>query len=692
MADKTLNDVIERMKAEGQLTRNTGTNSIKTVKELVSHMKERDEESAKDASERNQQLAEIKQALLDGDEEAVEVITKSEDNLTTGDDVELLREEVARELEVIELLREIRDNTAGMGQQPQKEEKQEGPGLVDVGLGAIVAGGALGAAAGVVLGQLKAIETLIPPIETLRRKLRILFKRTIPRQFTQLTKSIRGAVRGVLLAATIQFELIRASFLDFGKKFKGLLRPVTGIFAPVVAVVRGIGNYIGRIAKTFTGAFDEIVKVFRAAKNFSTGTTAVGKALKPIQDGIRAVVGFFKGIGGVFSTVMKSVAKIFAPIAIVLTVVDTFKGAVEGFTKTEGSMLDKIIGGLKGGIKGFVNSLIGLPLDLLKNGIAWLMGKFGVDPEKVEAVRNFSFVESFNKIIDGLFAFPSKAIDWLTTKFSELSEKVGQIITNIMGDPIGFVSKILAAPYTLLQKGIAWILGKFGFENASEEVASFDIAGEISKVINRVVDFFKGVIDFYVGMFKGGAELVGNIFSGDFDAVKDTLKRILRSILPVPDPNGNWYDPANLASKAIPKAIYDFAGIDKETGEMLELPQPEITVPDPTPIRTEIDTAQLQEDVDRNRPKVEFDTEQPVVVDGSQTEIDTPAMTNREAQQMQLEQENRQREERVAQNSGGAPIVIGGSSANVTNNNSSSSTTVGLTGTSGDPNDRYWGG
>ena len=66
-------------------------------------MKDRDEESAKDASERNQQLAEIKQALIDGDEEAVEVITKSEDNLTTGDDVELLREEVKREMEVIEL-------------------------------------------------------------------------------------------------------------------------------------------------------------------------------------------------------------------------------------------------------------------------------------------------------------------------------------------------------------------------------------------------------------------------------------------------------------------------------------------------------------------------------------------------------------------------------------------------------------
>ena len=168
MADATLREVIERMKAEGQLTRNTGTNSIKTVKELITHMRDRDEESARDASERNQQLAEIKQALMDGDEEAVEVITKSEDNLTTGDDLENLREEVKRELETIELLREIRDNTAGMGRPQKEEEDTSGPGVAAIGAGALAVGAALGAAAGIIRGNLKALETLVPPIRMLR--------------------------------------------------------------------------------------------------------------------------------------------------------------------------------------------------------------------------------------------------------------------------------------------------------------------------------------------------------------------------------------------------------------------------------------------------------------------------------------------------------------------------------------------
>lgn len=682
MADRTLQDVIDRLVAEGQLTRNSGTNSIKTVKDVLNQIRSDSKDERRADDERARQLAELKDALIEGDEDKVEVMVNNEDNLTTGDDVEQLREEIKRDEKVIDLLEEIKENTEGLGGRQEKEEKSEGPSIIDIGLGAIVAGGALGATAGIVLGQLKAIETLIPPIETLRRKLRVLFKRTIPRQFAQLTKSIANSVRGVILAATIQFELIRGSFAAFGERFQRLLRPLKGIFAPFVAVVRGIGNYVGRITKSFTDAFNEIVKVFRAVKNFGSGTTKVSKALKPIQDGVKAVMGFFRGIGTVFARVAGFVGKIFAPIAIVMTVFDTLTATVEGY-KAEG-----IIGGIKGFIKGFVNSLINMPLDLLKNGIAWLMGKFGVDPEKVEAVKNFSFVESFNNIIDSLFEFPSKAIDWLTTKFGELSTKVGEIITNIMGDPIGFVSRIIAAPYELLQKGIAWILGKFGFENAAEDVASFDIAGEIKKVVNRVIDFFKGVIDFYVDMFKGGAKLLGAIFTGDFDAVGNIIKKILRAILPDPTKEREWYDPVGLVQRAIPDAVYEYAGINRETGEMLELPEPEIAVPDPTPIRTELDTEEIADTAEQIRPRIEFETEPTVTVDGAETQVEPPVIGSREAQNLALADANKENSQ--MQTTGGNAIGVGvidqsvRSSTNVTNSTSTIATGMSSSNSKGD--------
>ena len=62
-------------------------------------------------------------------------------------------------------MREIRDNTAGMGgstQPEKKEEKKKGSPLVDIGLGAIIAGGTAGVLGGLVAGYVKALDALDP--------------------------------------------------------------------------------------------------------------------------------------------------------------------------------------------------------------------------------------------------------------------------------------------------------------------------------------------------------------------------------------------------------------------------------------------------------------------------------------------------------------------------------------------------
>lgn len=690
MADKTLNDVIQRMREEGQLDRNSGTHSIKSVKELI---QEQGEDTRKTIQDLKSIFAGLTSATNRPEIGERTPVGEGANNLTAGDLQQEEREEDKYQGGVLGLLQTIADNTASRPSKPEKT-KSEGPSIIDIGLGAIVAGGALGAVAGIVLGQLKAIETLIPPIQTLRRKLRILFKRTIPRQFAELTKSIKNSVRGLILAATIQFELIRSNLAAFGERFKKLLRPLQGIFKPVITVIRAIGNYVGRITKVFTGAFDEIVKVFRAVKNFGSGTTKVSKALKPIQDGVRAVMGFFKGIGTVFGRVAGFVGKIFAPIAIVMTVFDTAKGFAEGYEE------DGLIGGLKGGLKGFINSLIGMPLDLLKNGIAWLMEKFNVNPETVEAVKNFSFVESFNKIIDGLFELPKKAIAWMSEKFTSISETVGEFITNVMGDPLGFVSKIIAAPYELLQKGVAWILSKFGFENAAEDVESFDIAGKIKDVIGSVIKLFTDAIDFYIGIFTKGADLLGGLVSGDYD-ISDVFKEILRNILPDPSEDRAWYDPIGLVQRAIPAPVYEYAGIDPETGEVLEeLPvrTPEVEVPD-MEVAPALNTEELEQGVAaaQNATKIEIpvETRSPVVgtaVETDDVRVERSDVTGREAQQLALQQQQQDLANQQAAQSSTAMVLNSPTSLQTNNNVSNSNTTVGMTGTSGDPLDKSWGG
>ena len=687
MADKTLNDVIERLKAEGQLTRN-GHNSIKSVKEILKAMQDRDEESAKDESERGQQLADIKQALIDNDEEAVEAVTKSDDNLTTGDDVELLREEVKREMEVINLLREIRDNTAGMGgvgkPEKEKKEKSESTPLVDIGLGAIIAGGTAGVLGGLVQGYVKALDALIPGFEKLRKLVPKVFKQYLM-LVPNIIKGVYFAIKGLGTAFTSALrvgmqglaKLVPNQILAVGKAVGGFFGGIVKFFAVTIGKIFRVPQIIESIQKGFQSLISIPTQISKFVK---AGAGSGNKVIKFISDGIKTLSDFFKAAGGVFKAVASTVSKIFTPILVVMSVFDFVGGFIEGFQQKEGNMMQKILAGFVGGIKGLLNGLIAVPLDMLKNGIAWIMEKIGIAPETTEAIRGFSFSELLNDLFTKPLEMLKNAGEWISQKLTGFS--IAEFLENpLEGVKRGLINLILA-PYHLALDAVGWIMSKLGFSELGEKLMSLDI----------MADVIMPIVDGIFAMVKGAGEMVSNIFSGDFDGAIRLIKNALRAILPVPDPSGNWYDPANLASKAIPKFVYDFAGIDKETGEMLELPEPEITVPDPTPIKTEIDTEQLQEDVDRNRPKVEFDTEQPIVVDGSQTEIDTPAMTNREAQQVQLDQENRQREERLAQNSGGAPIVIGGSSANVTNNNSSSSTTVGLTGTSGDPNDRYWGG
>lgn len=683
MADATLLDVIERMKAEGQLTRNNGSNSIKSVKELISQMKARDEESAKDASERNQQLAEIKQALIDGDEEQVEVITKSEDNLTTGDDVELLREEVKREMEVIELLREIRDNTAGMGQ-PQRREEDDGDSgnsIASIGAAAAAVGAALGAGAGIILGQLKAIaatfETFFPrTTEAIRRQMRLLrvfFKRTLPRQITAVVDGIVDVFRNFRTN-------ISARFIRFADAVGDIFRPAGNILKSFGAAFARIGALFAPITKLFTGAGETLKSLsqFKMPKLDFPG----GKAF---TDALETVGKFIRQVGSVFARVATVIGRLFAPLAIVLAVFDSVTGAIDGFTKDQGGIISKIFAGLEGGISGLVVGLIGMPLDLLKSGLAWIAGKLGF--ENAQATLNsFSFSDFIRELINIPFNLVRKTIDGIKNLFTKEDGSFG------LPSLSEYIGTVLAAPFELFRFVLSKIAALFGFDAAAEKLDSIPLKERFIEVIQTAIDSIMNFFTSMVDKIKAFGANLAEGASNAFNAATLLLKNVLRSILPVPQPDGNWYDPANLASKAIPRAVYEFAGIDKDTGEMIELPEPEITISDPTPIKTEIDKEQLQEEVDRNIPNVQFETEQPVSVDGTQTEIDKPVVSNREAQQLQLERENRQREERAAANSGGAPIVIGGSSANITNNSSSSNTTVGLTGTSGDPNDRYWGG
>ena len=91
-------------------------------------------------------------------------------------------------------------------------------------------------------------------------------------------------------------------------------------------------------------------------------------------------------------------------------------------------------------------------------------------------------------------------------------------------------------------------------------------------IMDGIYDGVKNAIDNAIAAVKNIGSSIKNFGSNLMDKGKDFLKGAIRSILPRKDDDGGFFSLGNIAMKAIPEAVYKFAGIDKETGE--DIPEP----------------------------------------------------------------------------------------------------------------------
>ena len=255
------------------------------------------------------------------------------------------------------------------------------------------------------------------------------------------------------------------------KAISGVGKILSGVFAGVLAV-------IGSGAKAATPAAGAV-----AGKGIigSIGkvTGAVTKAVKAVAafPGMKQIIDFAKVLG-------TKLAGLLWPITIIIGVFDFIKGfrKDEGWDGEPASFFTKIGMGISEALQG----LIGLPLDMIKAGIAWILKKFGIgtttDPETGEemesqwmtTMKEFSFSDLIDKLIAGLWAGIGAVFDW-----------VGLLFT----DPVGAIVK-LATEYVGLLAGIGkwlynntikpvfdWIKGLFGFGDKEKTSAE----GEVEK-------------------------------------------------------------------------------------------------------------------------------------------------------------------------------------------------------------------
>jgi len=266
-----------------------------------------------------------------------------------------------------------------------------------------------------------------------------------------------------------QFDGIKAIFKTFDTLFepvKNLIRNVGKTFAGPDTAIGRFFQFIDDTFKSIKGFFSTRLESLKTSKlvtgggqlfdDFVKGAKAlfapigdlfeaIGKSVKSVaamaDDAgiIGRILKFAKGFGTVLG-------KLFLPITIVMGAFDLITGFIDGFKESEGdSIVTKFIDGVGGGLAKLIGNLIGIPLDLLKSGVSWIMGAMGFDKAE-EFLDSFSFTDLIMDLVKAPFNMISKAIDYIVGLFTgenDLFADVGSMFGSIADGATSLLKSIL---------------------------------------------------------------------------------------------------------------------------------------------------------------------------------------------------------------------------------------------------------
>lgn len=378
-----------------------------------------------------------------------------------------------------------------------------------------------------------------------------------------------GIVAAIGAAIWAYKDEIAAKFVDgmrITKIGQGLVTAfkASKFFAAITSTFNAIAN-----SKFFTalGKFgDDLWRVL------STIGKAAMKIIKPLVyvlglvNPFASTLGQFTGILGklfkVVGTLFKVAFRFFGwPITIIMGIIGAIKGAIDGYK--EGG----IIGAIKGALVGAFDAVIGSLLDLIKDGISWVLGKLGFE-DAAAALDSFSFTDVFAKIMD----FAMMPINALVGMWSGAIEgfKTGGIIgaLGVLWD--NTFGKIIP----MIQSVGVWILEALGLDKAASMFENLDFGAAIKDTVNKVIDFLMTPFEYIMEMLDGFSidAMIGKAVN-IADSAKKMMQSVLQAVLPDPKKDRAWYDPTQLVAKALPDSVYRFAGMplpgDKPTASVV---------------------------------------------------------------------------------------------------------------------------
>lgn len=251
-------------------------------------------------------------------------------------------------------------------------------------------------------------------------------------------------------------------------------------------------------------------KVSTTGAFITTATERINKLLEPIVKVSEGISDFVKGAGaglykflepiiGVAGGFAKVFANILKPIGFLFSAYE----AVQAYLGTEGSVYDKS----KAAFSMFIADFLGAPLDLLKGAVTWILKNLlgletnedgsvkegqGLSGDILAAVQKFSFKDSIDAMIKGVFSLGERAFDWFKGIFSgekSIGTALGELWTGWLGvhaDIASFIWNKAIKPVT------EWFGEKLGVDI---ELPELDVRQMLSDTYTRVKNNFLGSME-----------------------------------------------------------------------------------------------------------------------------------------------------------------------------------------------------
>jgi hypothetical protein len=440
MAEMTLKDVIERLKSEGQLIRNTGTNSLKSMKETLVVISENIIEQTSILRE----MLELNQEIYNDQKskEQLQSVGKSiiDNRRTSTPETPAIEESIN---ETVNIFSGLLKKLGALG--------------VLAGAAAIAVGGAIG----VVRGQIQAIAIFFPTVV-----------QSISKSFNDFIKSITSTFTNAVNFLRTSMRLVFANIIVV---FDDLLAFLRGNFLPdsqsmMARALTAVGNLITRLVEPF-------LDLGRMISDLISGPVSnIRSSFTGIMNGLRT-------FGSVLAGIARVVSRVFLPLTIIMTAFDTINEAIQGFAESG------ILGGLEGAINGFVTSLITMPLDFVTNMAAWVIDKLGFD-ETADAFREFSFSDLFRSLTRTIFGTIESFIGWVGTIFTDPRAAFDQSLASLLG--VG--RSIVDLFYAPVDSFVTWIQEKLGWSD--ENAPSFSMIALIDDWVESFTNWVSEIFSF----------------------------------------------------------------------------------------------------------------------------------------------------------------------------------------------------